>query len=196
VSATVKQPRGRPRGFDPEEALAIGQRMFHAQGYDAVGLAALTDALNIKPPSFYTAFGSKAGYFERVLDRYAAAVLVLDDILLPGRAVDEALGDLLDRVATSYARNPECLGCLVLEAARGGADAESAVLARRVAEQRRSLIRAFVATSRPELADKVTDYVSSVMSGMSASAREGVSEARLVDIAAMASLSLKSLLAN
>jgi len=50
-----------------------------------VGLAALTDALGIRPPSFYMAFGSKAGFFERILDRYARSVLALEDILVPGR---------------------------------------------------------------------------------------------------------------
>ena len=63
VVASLRPGRGRPRGFDPETALAVGQRMFHAHGYEGVGLAALTDALGIKPPSFYMAFGSKAGFF-------------------------------------------------------------------------------------------------------------------------------------
>lgn len=194
MDTNVKVGRGRPRGFDPEAALAVGQRMFHAQGYDAIGLAALTDALGIKPPSFYTAFGSKAGYFARILDRYAKSALALDDILMPGRSPKEALTDLLDRAARTYARDPECLGCLVLEAARGHIDTESAVLARGVAEERRARIRNFVAATRPDSAQDVTDFMSSVMSGLSASAREGFSEARLVKIAAAAASGLSALL--
>lgn len=31
-----KPGRGRPRVFDPDVALAVGQRMFHAADYDAV----------------------------------------------------------------------------------------------------------------------------------------------------------------
>ncbi len=168
--------------------------MFHAHGYDAVGLAALTDALGIKPPSFYMAFGSKAAYFARILDRYAASVLVLEDVLRPERSPEAALTDLLTRAATAYARDPECLGCLVLESARGQTGSESTELARRVAQERRITIKAFVAMTRPDVAQDVTDYVSSTMSGLSASAREGFSEARLVNIAATASIGLKALL--
>lgn len=194
MSDILKLGRGRPRGFDPEDALVVGQRMFHAYGYDAVGLAALTEALGIKPPSFYAAFGSKAGYFSRILNRYAQSVLALDRILLPGRSPEAALAELLERAAKTYSRDPDCLGCLVLEAARGRVNTESAVLARKVAQSRRNMIKTFVAGSRPDVAQDVTDFVSSVMSGLSASAREGMSEARLVKIAHGASFSLKGLL--
>ncbi|MBV9511243.1 MAG: TetR/AcrR family transcriptional regulator [Caulobacteraceae bacterium] len=169
--------------------------MFHARGYQAVGLAALTGALGIKPPSFYKAFGSKADFFARVLDRYSRSVLALDDVLTPGRPTTEALADLIERAAHAYARDPEQRGCLVLEAARGCDDEESAILARRAAEGRRDQIRAFVARSNPEAADVVTDYVASTMSGLSASAREGMSEERLAAIARAASAGVEALLA-
>jgi TetR/AcrR family transcriptional repressor for divergent bdcA len=187
---------GRPRGFDIEMALDVGQRMFHAHGYEAVGLSALTDALGIKPPSFYKAFGSKAEFFARILDRYSRSVLALEDILVPGRAPKVALADLLERAARTYAQDPELRGCLVLEAARGCDDEESAILARRAAERRRNQIRAFVALSKPVAADVVTDYVASTMSGLSASAREGMSESRLVAIARAAAGGVKALLAK
>jgi TetR/AcrR family transcriptional repressor for divergent bdcA len=194
VVAKLSSPRGRPRGFDIEIALDTGQRMFHAQGYEAVGLAALTDALGIKPPSFYRAFGSKAGYFGRVLERYSQSVLRLDDILRPGRPPERALADLLLRAAQTYARDPQRRGCLMLEAARGGEDDESARLARQSAQRKRSHIRVFVALSNPDAADDVTDYVASTMSGLSASAREGMSEDRLVAVARAATAALPILL--
>lgn len=194
LKADPKPGRGRPRAFDPETALAIGQKMFHAAGYDAVGLSALTNALGVTPPSFYTAFGSKAGFFERVLERYAATELVLADILREHREPAEALAELLERAARAYARDPERTGCLVLEAARGHDESESAVLARRIAERRRAQIREFVATSHPRRAGAVTDYVATIMSGLSGSAREGMSEARLVKVARAAGEGLGSLL--
>lgn len=190
----ISSPRGRPRGFDTETALDTGQRLFHARGYDAVGLAALTDALGIKPTSFYRTFGSKAGYFARILERYSQSVLALEDILRPGRPPERALADLLLRAARTYARDPQLRGCLVLEAARGGEDDESAVLARRCAQHKRSHIRVFVALSNPDAADDVTDYVASTMSGLSASAREGMSEDRLVAVARAATAALPILL--
>jgi TetR/AcrR family transcriptional regulator, repressor for divergent bdcA len=195
LNVRAKPGRGRPRLFDPEDALAIGQQMFHASGYDAVGLSALTDALGITPPSFYTAFGSKAAFFERVLDRYARSELALAGILRPDRSPEEALSDLLERAAKSYSRDPERTGCLVLEAARGNGESESAALARQVAERRRAQIREFVARTHPRRASAVTDYVSMVMSGLSGSAREGTSEARLLKVARAASAGLTALLA-
>jgi len=191
---TISSVRGRPRRFDVEQALDVGQRLFHMHGYDGVGLAALTEALAIKPPSFYAAFGSKADFFKRVLDRYAASVLALEDILRPDRAPQEALADLLEGAARTYARDPHVRGCLVLEAARGGADVESVKLARQAAERRRDQVRVFVAKFYPEVAESVTDFVASTMSGLSASAREGLSEARLVGIAQTAIGGLRLLL--
>lgn len=186
--------RGRPRGFDPDAAIAVGQRMFHAQGYDAVGLAALTEALGIKPPSFYKAFTSKAAYFAQILDHYAKSVLTLDEVLVCGRAPELALTELLDRAARTYVQDPACLGCLVLETARGHIDNESTVLARHVAEKRRATIQAFIAATHPDKAQEVTDFVACAMSGLSACAREGFSEARLIKIAAAASPGLNALL--
>lgn len=188
--------RGRPRAFDADAALATGQRLFHERGYDSVGLAALTMALGIAPPSFYAAYGSKAGFFARILDRYAASVLTLDEILTPGRDPAEALGDLLERAAHAYAADPRARGCLVLEATRGNDDTESARLARAIAEDRRAQIRAFVAATHPAAAMSVTDFVASTMAGLSASAREGLDATRLLGVARAAARALPRLLAD
>lgn len=194
LKSDTKPGRGRPRAFDPEAALDVGQRLFHAAGYDGVGLSALTDALGIKPPSFYMAFGSKAAFFERVLERYARTEIALADVLQAGRPPVDALADLLERAARTYARDPERPGCLVLEAARGNGESESAVLARRTAEGRRAQVRVFVAATHPEVADVVTDFISTVMSGMSASAREGMGESRLLGVSRVAAESVGILL--
>jgi TetR/AcrR family transcriptional repressor for divergent bdcA len=194
VIAKLSSGRGRPRGFDIEAALDTGQRLFHARGYNAVGLAALTDALAIKPTSFYRTFGNKAGYFARILERYSKSVLALEDVLRPGRPPERALADLLLRAARTYARDPQLRGCLMLEAARGREDDESAALARQSAQRKRSHIRVYVALSNPDAADDVTDYVASTMSGLSASAREGMSEDRLVAVARAATAALPILL--
>ena len=192
--ATVLKARGRPREFDVEEALNTGQRLFHAQGYEAVGVAAITEALGITPPSFYKAFGSKALYFESILQRYSKSVLMLDDILRPKRSAAEALAELLERAARSYATNPELRGCLVHEAVRGNATQGEVGMARRVAQVRRMQIHDFVARENQYAATAVTDYMVSVMSGLSASAREGVSVPRLLSVAHAAAAGLVGLL--
>jgi len=193
---TTKVPaRGRPREFDLEVALTAGQRLFHAHGYEAVGIAALTEELGIKPPSFYKAFGSKAAYFERILSRYSDSVLPLGEILRPGRSVREVLSDLLEQAARTYGEDAQLRGCLVLECARGSAEDESVILARRKAEVRRRQVRRFVARENRLAAKEVSDYVATVMSGLSASAREGMSVARLVAVARAASPGIGLLMA-
>ncbi|WBO23713.1 TetR/AcrR family transcriptional regulator [Sphingomonas abietis] len=190
-----RRSRGRPRIFDPEKAVVAGQRLFHAHGYEQVGLAALTAAIGVNPPSFYAAFGSKAQFFGRVLDRYAAAALALEDILRPGRRPVEALADLLQRAASSYAADPDARGCLVLEALRGDPADEHVRLARLTAERRREQLHAFIAASHPAVASAATDFVASTMSGLSASAREGMEAERLLAVARLAAGVLPSLLA-
>lgn len=69
-------------------------------------------------------------------ERYSKSMLALEDILRPGRPLVKALADLLERAAKIYTRDPEMRGCLVLEAARGSYDDESAILAHRAAEHR------------------------------------------------------------
>lgn len=186
VVANLIATRGRPRAFDPDRALATGEALFHERGYEAVGLAALTKAMGIKPPSFYTAFGSKAAFFERVLKRYCASGLSLEAMFLPGRPTIEAIRELLVNAADRYAADPCRRGCLVLEAARSAPDAEAARLARAAAQGRRDTIRAFVARSHPDMAEAVTDMIVATMSGMSAGAREGWDAGRLSGIARIA----------
>lgn len=43
---TTKHSRtpGRPRQFDPEQAIETAQHLFHSRGYDAVSVADLTKA--------------------------------------------------------------------------------------------------------------------------------------------------------
>ncbi len=190
--ATEKVARGRKRAFDVEAALDLGQRLFHAGGYDAVGVAALVEAIEINPPSFYAAFGSKSAFFDRIAERYAASVLRAEDILLPARSAREALGDLLRRAARVYVQDPDQRGCLVLEAARG--DAAGGEIAKRLALRRHEEIRAFVARTHPDQAHAAADYMVTVMSGLSASARQGLDGARLSAVAQAAERGLAALL--
>jgi AcrR family transcriptional regulator len=66
--------RGRPRGFDPDAALDRAIEVFWRRGYAGAGLAELTAAMGISPPSLYAAFGDKRGLFLAALGRYATTV--------------------------------------------------------------------------------------------------------------------------
>lgn len=185
------QTRGRPRRFDPDEGVAIAQQLFHARGYDAVGVAEIAAALGINPPSFYAAFGNKMGLYGRVLDRYAATgAIPLADLLRPDKTVAACLGAVLEEAARRYADNPEATGCLVVEGARSD-DPEARAAASVFQRGAEEVIRTYIAARHPDKADDVMDFVGATMAGMSAKARSGVSLERLTAIARLAGKALE-----
>lgn len=64
------RPKGRPKGFDRDEALDQALQVFYEKGYEATSVAQLGQAMNMKPPSLYNAFGDKERLFIEVLDFY------------------------------------------------------------------------------------------------------------------------------
>jgi TetR/AcrR family transcriptional repressor for divergent bdcA len=194
VTIKIARARGRPRRFDPDQAVTTAQGLFHARGYDAVAVSDVTDALGINTPSFYAAFGSKAGLYRRVLDRWAGnGAIPLDDILRPDRPVSTCLAALLEEAARRYAANPEAAGCLVLEGTRcNDKEAQNAARAYNLAAE--DIIRNYVAARHPDEAERLTDFVSTTMSGLSAKARNGHGLDRLLDTARLASRALSQAL--
>jgi len=63
-------PLGRPRAFDPGEALEQAMHLFWRNGYLGTSLSDLTDAMGINRPSLYAAFGNKESLFRQALQRY------------------------------------------------------------------------------------------------------------------------------
>jgi TetR/AcrR family transcriptional repressor for divergent bdcA len=190
----MRRSRGRPRRFDPDEAVATARRLFHARGYDAVSVADVTAALGINPPSFYAAFGNKAGLYARVLDHWAeTGAIPLGDILRPDQPVAACLEALLEDAARRFAADPAAAGCLVLEGTRcNDADARRAALAFDVAAE--GAIREYIAARHPDEADRVADFVSTAMFGLSAKARNGHDLDRLLATARLAGLALSQVL--
>lgn len=181
---------GRPRSFDVETALIVGERLFHERGFDGVSLSDLTCALSIAAPSFYAAFGSKADFFQQILNRYAASALSIDELIVEQDPIAAVEKFLIAR-AVSYSENEVAKGCLVLDATRNCSDADAANTARRLAEGGRVRVRERVAISRPDVAEPVSDLVASVMHGLSAHARQGWSTERLVSVAKSAALAVR-----
>ena len=195
-STKPSRPRGRPRRFDPGDAVATAQRLFHTRDYDAVSVADVTDALGIKPPSFYAAFGSKAGLYARVLERYNGIdAIPLQELLRPDRPVAEGLASVLEEAARRYAADPAAAGCLVLEGTRCN-DPEAREAAQALHAAAEETIRAYVAARHPREADRITDFVGTTMVGMSAKARNGHGLDRLLATARLAGLAIARALAE
>ena len=178
---TKKQSRvpGRPRRFAPEQAISAAKVLFHQKGFDAVSVAEVTDYLGINPPSLYAAFGSKAGLFSRVLNE--------------DRPVGECLVEVLKEAARRYSQNGGCAGCMVLEGIHSH-DPQARDIAVQYYHAAETTIYDYIARRHPQSAQCVTDFMSTVMSGLSAKAREGHSLEQLCATAALAGEAIKTLL--
>lgn len=189
-------PRGRPRRFDPDQAVEVAQRLFHAHGYDGVSVADVTEALGINPPSLYAAFKTKAGLYARVLDRYNNVdAIPFAELLRPDRPVAECLASVLEAAARNYAADSVASGCLVLEGSRS-TDPDAREAARACQAAAEDMIRHFIAARHPDQAERLTDFVGATMAGMSAKARQGLGLSRLLATAHLASLALAQTLAD
>ena len=190
------RPRGRPRRFDPDAAVAVAQRLFHQHGYDGVSVADVTEALGINPPSFYAAFGSKAGLYARVLEHWnRTAGLPLDALLRPDRPVAACLAAVLEAAARSYAADAAAGGCLVLEGTRcKDAAAREAARGFNLAAER--VIRDYIAARHPAEAERLADFVATTLAGMSAKARAGHGLDQLLATAGLAGAAIAQVLAT
>ena len=182
--------RGRPRTFDVDEAIATAQRLFHAGGYDAVSVSDVTDALGINTPSFYSAFQSKLGLYERVIHRYANhGAIPFADLLRPDRPVAACITALLEEAARRYAADPAAPGCIVLEGCRCS-DVEARALARAAHVAAVEVIRTYIAARHPSEAAPLTEYIVTLMVGLSAQARAGKELHSLLETVRVASLAV------
>ena len=71
VTNSEKRPRGRPKGFIPDEALDRAVEMFWEHGYEGVDVDRIAHAVNVTKPALYRAFGDKATLLLKAVERYA-----------------------------------------------------------------------------------------------------------------------------
>lgn len=182
------------RVFDREAGVLIAKNLFHERGYDAVGVSELVRALDINPPSLYAAYGSKAGLFERCLAVYVAeGNLPADRILTPDRPLHEAVQDLLLQAAALYTKSKTLRGCMAAEGMRAD-DPQVRALARAHAEASGSYIERYIRRSQPQRARELADYVVTILQGLSASSRAGLSRARVTSVARLAGRAFETFL--
>jgi len=123
VQKTPTRPRGRPRAYDPDDALDSAMAAFWRAGFSATSLDALSDATGMNRPSLYGAFGDKRALYLATLARYAAAGRAAMDAALGGA---QPLREALKRVYAAalkmyYPADETARGCFLI----GTAAAES-----------------------------------------------------------------------
>lgn len=109
-------PRGRPRGFDLDDAIQAAQRVFWKHGLAATSLDQLSATTGLHKPSIYAAFGDKHALYIRALDAY---------LVLASRLTRTALGrpELRDALEAFFTADldlflaDEGRGCFMLSTA-------------------------------------------------------------------------------
>ncbi|MEM9946191.1 MAG: TetR/AcrR family transcriptional regulator [Cyanobacteria bacterium P01_D01_bin.36] len=185
------QKRGRPRGFDLSNAIAVAIDLFHRKGYDGVGVAELSKSIGITAPSLYSAFGNKRSLFEEALKRYVQENgCRLSAVLASEGALDAVITHLFVRAAEVYTDDAEHCGCLVMDATRNCGDDGAKALTERFQQVTRQLICDRIIEGEPALsvakAALLADYAMTILVGLSGRARDGQSRASLVESANIA----------
>ena len=180
-------PRGRPRGFCPDQATETAMRLFAARGYDGVGVAELSEELGINPPSLYAAFGNKRGLFERALQLYADRFGGgLPDALNSQARLEDAVASVFHAAAEAYTADPDFVGCMVMESTKACHDPDACAIVFQAQNSLRDLLLKRIERARAPEPEVLADFVIATLRGMSASARTGLGRERLQEIGAIA----------
>ncbi|MBE7220132.1 MAG: TetR/AcrR family transcriptional regulator [Caulobacteraceae bacterium] len=188
IDAPVAAPRGRPREFCTEAALAQALRVFWTRGYEGASLTELTEAMGVTRPSLYAAFGNKEQLFRKALDLYEREKLAFMQTALEAPTARGVAERLLTAAVEmqSCAHSPK--GCLEVTATTAcGAEAQGVrdeVVARRAAAlgplqarfRRAAAEGDFPADIEPE---GLVRFLMAVMTGLAVQAGSGAGCAEL-----------------
>jgi AcrR family transcriptional regulator len=195
MTTETKKARGRPRVFDPDEALDKALQIFWNRGYEGTSLAELTETLGVNKPSLYAAFGNKEELFMKALSKYTTGpvAFVRDVVNEPtARAVAQRF---LYEAAEFLTQPSHPKGCMVVQGALSGG--ESAEMVKKVLIQYRAAYEKLL-TKRFEQAKSDGDlpsdaspqalakYLATLHQGMSVQATSGASKEELLAIADLA----------
>jgi AcrR family transcriptional regulator len=99
---TVERRRGRPRAYDPQEAVRLATRVFWKTGYSGTSLENITAATGMNRPSISAAFGSKHALYLKALRGYWDFKLATLSKALEGGTLREALSRAYDASLSIY----------------------------------------------------------------------------------------------
>ncbi len=170
--------------------------MFWEHGYEPTSIAALTEAMGIRPASLYAAFGDKRRLFNEAVARYQATHGAFSRAALAEEPTARgAIERMLREFAVAYTDPAHPPGCLVISGAiNHGPD--SAEVEEELREHRRRAHEAIAERIRggvnsgelPEDTDTeaLADFTAAVIRGMSRSAQDGATTEELLKVAELA----------
>ncbi len=187
---------GRPREFDRDAALEAAMLLFWRKGFAMTSMNDLCEAMGIRSPSLYAAFGSKEGLFLEAIDHYVRTVgPPVWDRLSEGATARAGVENLLLAATESLPKSRSTpAGCMAALGAVG--DEWPAAIANVVRKVRVQMLnhlrtRLSAAVAEGELpastdTDRLSRFYLSVFEGMAIQARDGASRAELRGVAAAA----------
>ena len=186
--AKVAKPRGRPRSFDREAALAAAVEVFWAKGFEGTSISDLTEAMGINPPSLYAAFGDKEQLFLEAAESYSRSRG--DECPYTSEPTARgAIERLLTYMAQDLSSGDHPRGCMMVMAVATSANA-SARMQKVLAEKRsasREHMRARIKRGIEEGdvpadtdAGALADFYSTIIAGLSTQARDGATRKSLM----------------
>ncbi|MET8122278.1 TetR/AcrR family transcriptional regulator [Micromonospora sp. NPDC005189] len=107
--------RGRPRGFDADEALERAVEVFWRQGYEGASVSDLTAAMGINKPSLYAAYGGKEELFRKVVARYTEQDMGYARDAFAQPTAYEVVATLLRENVLAVTRPDRPAGCLSIQ---------------------------------------------------------------------------------
>ena len=111
---TTKRLPGRPREFDPDEALDRAVEMFWTDGFEGVDVARIARAVGVTKPSLYRLFGDKSSLFLHALQRYGETVGAAPLAAFNAQQnIVDAVQALLEATVKAGTRESGPKGCLV-----------------------------------------------------------------------------------
>ncbi len=189
TEAAVKRRPGRPLGFDRDAALHQAMLLFWRHGYEATSINDLTAAMQITPPSLYTAFGDKKQLFLEAVHRYVSGPVTSDAIIAEAPTARDAAMGLLQAAATGFTGKDTPSGCLLATSAiscsPAAADVQKALsdirLGIKESLRRKIELENRKRGAKPKIdAEVMASYVMALIQGMSTLARDGADRRKLM----------------
>ena len=184
---------GRPREFDRDAALEAAMLVFWRKGFAAASMNDLCEAMGIRSPSLYAAFGSKEALYLEAIQHYVRTVVPpVWNKLAEGATARAGIEELLLAGAEGL---PELgatpAGCMAILAAVGEEwPVAIADVIRKVRLELLGLLRARLETAvaKGELpvstdVDRLGRLYLSIFQGMAIQARDGATVAQLRGLA-------------
>jgi AcrR family transcriptional regulator len=187
---------GRPREFDRDAALEAAMLLFWRKGFATTSMNDLCEAMGIRSPSLYAAFGSKEALYLEAVDHYVRTVGPpvwgrLAEGATARAGVESLLLAATERLPKSRATPAGCMAAL----AAVGDEWPPAIanVVRKVRQKMlsnlRSRLEAAVADGELPAStdiDPLSRFYLSVFEGMAIQARDGASRAELRGVVATA----------